>query len=132
MNEIIFFGRNQYPILFKNEPNEITKPIQFKFENENENKNENKKQIKQISSSYFGTFFLFKNGKAIEYSKQNPEKIQIENIQKVSVGSDNEAILTKEGSNNSRYCFWSSCNLLINFKSKCLWNWFKLFWSTWF
>ncbi|KAJ5069292.1 hypothetical protein M0811_11777 [Anaeramoeba ignava] len=98
MNEIIFFGRNQYPKLIKNEPNAITKPIQF--ENENENENENEKQIKQISSSYFSTIFLFKNGKATEYlqdSNQNPEKIQIENIQKVTVGDRNEAILTIEG-----------------------------------
>ncbi|KAJ5079491.1 regulator of chromosome condensation [Anaeramoeba ignava] len=49
------------------------------------------------------TIFLFKNGKAIEYlnknnSKQNPSKIQIEeNIQKVTVGNQNEAILTIEG-----------------------------------
>ncbi|KAJ5080417.1 hypothetical protein M0811_03902 [Anaeramoeba ignava] len=67
MNEIIFFGANQFPILIKNEPNKITKPIQFKFENENENENE--KQIKQISSK---------------------------NIQKVTVGDQNEAILTSE------------------------------------
>ncbi|KAJ5076119.1 claret isoform a [Anaeramoeba ignava] len=97
MNDCLFFGRNQYPKLFENKPNEIKKPIQFKFENENENK----KQIKQISSGYFATIFLFKNGKAIEYlddSKQNPEEIQIEeNIQKVTVGDRNEAILTKEG-----------------------------------
>ncbi|KAJ5067094.1 hypothetical protein M0811_13244 [Anaeramoeba ignava] len=100
MNEIIFFGSNQNPILFKNKPIKILKPIQFKFENENENENE--KQIKQISSGRFSTIFLFKNGKAIEYldendSNQNPKKIQIENIQKVSVGDHNEAILTKEG-----------------------------------
>ncbi|KAJ5074615.1 regulator of chromosome condensation [Anaeramoeba ignava] len=100
MNEIIFFGLNQYPIIFKNESNKIIKPIQFKFENENENENE--KQIKQISTGYFGTIFLFKNGKAIEYSNendsnQNPEKIQIENIQKVTAGEQNEAILTLEG-----------------------------------
>ncbi|KAJ5071841.1 hypothetical protein M0811_10001 [Anaeramoeba ignava] len=101
MNDCLFFGRNKIAILFKNEPEKITKPIQFKFENENENENE--KQIKQISSSYFGTFFLFENGKAIEYltekySKQNPQKIQIEeNIQKISAGGDNIAILTKEG-----------------------------------
>ncbi|KAJ5075831.1 btk-binding protein-related [Anaeramoeba ignava] len=99
MNEIIFFGKNLFPKLIKNEPDKIKKPIQFKFENENENE----KQIKQISSSYFGTIFLFENGKAIEYlrennSKQNPSKIQIEeNIQKVTVGYQNEAILTKEG-----------------------------------
>ncbi|KAJ5076003.1 regulator of chromosome condensation [Anaeramoeba ignava] len=37
------------------------------------------------------------NGKAIKYSKQNPSKIQIENIQKVTVGDQNEAILTIEG-----------------------------------
>ncbi|KAJ5078094.1 btk-binding protein-related [Anaeramoeba ignava] len=101
MNEILFFGSNQYPILIKNEPNKITKPIQFNFENENENENE--KQIKQISTSNFSTIFLFENGKAIEYlnendSKQNPEKIQIEeNIQKVTAGFQNEAILTIEG-----------------------------------
>ncbi|KAJ5079389.1 claret isoform a [Anaeramoeba ignava] len=86
MNDCLFFGRNQYPILIENKPNKITKPIQFKFENENENENE--KQIKQISSGYFGTIFLFENGKAIEClkendSNQNPSKIQIEeNIQK--------------------------------------------------
>ncbi|KAJ5075553.1 hypothetical protein M0811_07123 [Anaeramoeba ignava] len=101
MNEIIFFGRNEYPKLIKNKPNLITKPIQFKFENENENENE--KQIKQISSGNYSTIFLFENGKAIEYlkysnSNQNPEKIQIEeNIQKVTVGYQNEAILTIEG-----------------------------------
>ncbi|KAJ5076395.1 hypothetical protein M0811_06394 [Anaeramoeba ignava] len=101
MNEILFFGQNQNPKLIKNEPNEITKPIQFKFENENENENE--KQIKQISTSNFAIIFLFENGKAIEYlnedySNQNPEKIQIEeNIQKVTVGYRNEAILTIEG-----------------------------------
>ncbi|KAJ5069826.1 claret isoform a [Anaeramoeba ignava] len=101
MNEIIFFGQNELPILIKNEPNKITKPIQFKFENENENENE--KQIKQISSSSLSTIFLFKNGKAIEYLKENdsnqkPSKIQIEeNIQKVTVGYQNEAILTIEG-----------------------------------
>ncbi|KAJ5068247.1 regulator of chromosome condensation [Anaeramoeba ignava] len=99
MNEILFFGANKEPKLIKNEPNEITKPIQF--ENENENENENEKQIKQISSGFFSTIFLFENGKAIEYlrdSKQNPEKIQIEeNIQKVTVGFSNEVILTIEG-----------------------------------
>ncbi|KAJ5067659.1 hypothetical protein M0811_02847 [Anaeramoeba ignava] len=97
MNEILFFGSNQNPKFIKNEQDKITKPIQFKFEFENENENENEKQIKQISSNSFATIFLFKNGKAIEYSKQNPEKIQIENIQKVTVGRQNEAILTKEG-----------------------------------
>ncbi|KAJ5073873.1 regulator of chromosome condensation [Anaeramoeba ignava] len=101
MNEIIFFGRNEEPKLFKNEPEKIKKPIQFKFENENENENENGKQIKQIASGFYGTIFLFKNGKAIEYlkdSKQNPKKIQIEeNIQKVTIGAQNEAILTLEG-----------------------------------
>ncbi|KAJ5073077.1 hypothetical protein M0811_09032 [Anaeramoeba ignava] len=99
MNECLFFGLNRYPKLFKNEKDRITKPIQFKFENENENENE--KQIKQISSDYFSTIFLFKNEKAIEYSRnsrENPQKIQIdENIQKVTVGWQNEAILTKEG-----------------------------------
>ncbi|KAJ5076892.1 ynein regulatory complex subunit 5 [Anaeramoeba ignava] len=57
----------------------------------------------QTSFGNNSTIFLFKNGKAIEYlneedSNQNPEKIQIEeNIQKVTVGGLNEAILTKEG-----------------------------------
>ncbi|KAJ5068412.1 hypothetical protein M0811_12270 [Anaeramoeba ignava] len=96
MNDCLFFGSNEKPILFKNEPNKIIKPIQFKFENENENE----KQIKQALLSEFSTIFLFENGKAIEYlndSKQNPKKIQIENIQKVTVGHQNEAILTIEG-----------------------------------
>ncbi|KAJ5080700.1 claret isoform a [Anaeramoeba ignava] len=100
MNEILFFGQNSNPKLFKNESDKITKPIQFKFENENENENE--KQIKQISSGNYSTIFLFENGKAVEYlnenySNQNPENIQIENIQKVTVGYRNEAILTIEG-----------------------------------
>ncbi|KAJ5072757.1 hypothetical protein M0811_09454 [Anaeramoeba ignava] len=101
MNDCLFFGLNYAPKLLKNELFEIRKPIKFKFENENENENE--KQIKQIPTGDFGTIFLFKNGKAIEYlnendSNQNPEKIQIEeNIQKVSVGWGNEAILTIEG-----------------------------------
>ncbi|KAJ5075753.1 hypothetical protein M0811_06615 [Anaeramoeba ignava] len=101
MNDCLFFGYNDEPILLKNEPDKITKPIQFKFENEKENENE--KQIKQISSGYFSTIFLFENGKAIEYlnendPKQNPEKIQIEeNIQKVTVDGYNVAILTSEG-----------------------------------
>ncbi|KAJ5067718.1 claret isoform a [Anaeramoeba ignava] len=99
MNEILFFGQNQYPKFIKNKSNEIKKPIQFKFEKQNENE----KQIKQIASSYYSTIFLFENGKAIEYlnendSNENSEKIQIEeNIQKVSVGYQNEAILTIEG-----------------------------------
>ncbi|KAJ5067685.1 hypothetical protein M0811_02873 [Anaeramoeba ignava] len=102
MNDCLFFGENQNPKLIKNETEKIIKPIQFKFENENENENENEKQIKQISSGRLSTIFLFKNGKAIEYlnennSNPNPSKIQIENIQKVTVGTGNEAILTIEG-----------------------------------
>ncbi|KAJ5072654.1 btk-binding protein-related [Anaeramoeba ignava] len=103
MNDCLFFGLNKYPKLIKNEPEKIIKSIQFKFENENENEKENENEIKQISTGYFSTIFLFKNGKAIEYlnendPNQNPEKIQIEeNIQKVTVGSRNEAILTIEG-----------------------------------
>ncbi|KAJ5080272.1 hypothetical protein M0811_03756 [Anaeramoeba ignava] len=96
MNEILFFGRNQFPKLIKNKPDSITKPIQFKFKFENENE----KQIKQISTGNYSTIFLFENGKAIEYLKHKPEKKEIqieENIQKVTVGFENEAILTKEG-----------------------------------
>ncbi|KAJ5069006.1 claret isoform a [Anaeramoeba ignava] len=98
MNDCLFFGSNEKPKLIKNKPNKITKPIQFKFENENENENEN--QIKQISSGKFSIVFLFENGKAIEYlrnSNQNPSKIQIENIQKINMGTQNEAVLTIEG-----------------------------------
>ncbi|KAJ5068413.1 hypothetical protein M0811_12271 [Anaeramoeba ignava] len=94
MNEILFFGKNEKPILLKNEPEKIIKPIQFKFENENLKQI---KQIKQISSGNYSKIFLFKNGKAIEYLNENPKKIQIENIQKVTVGFYNEAILTIEG-----------------------------------
>ncbi|KAJ5066757.1 claret isoform a [Anaeramoeba ignava] len=96
MNDCLFFGSNQKPKLIKNEPEKITKPIQFKFENENENENE--KQIKQISTGYNSTIFLFENGKAIEYlnkndSNQNPSKIQIEeNIQKVTVDKNDRII----------------------------------------
>ncbi|KAJ5078677.1 hypothetical protein M0811_14788 [Anaeramoeba ignava] len=135
MNEIIFFGSNEYPKLIKNEPNKITKPIQFKFENENENENENEKQIKQISSGDFSTIFLFKNGKAIEYLnekwlKQNPSKIQIEeNIQKVTVdkndriiedivsGADSIYLLT---SNQNVYGIGSNHNGQLGFDSETL------------
>ncbi|KAJ5071671.1 claret isoform a [Anaeramoeba ignava] len=100
MSDCLFFGQNQFPKLIKNEPDKITKPTQFKFENENENENE--KQIKQVlRGSPFKTIFLFKNGKAIEYGeglfRMEIKKIQIENIQKVTVGYNNKAILTKEG-----------------------------------
>ncbi|KAJ5066988.1 btk-binding protein-related [Anaeramoeba ignava] len=109
MNDCLFFGLNRNLILIKNGSNRITKPIQFKFENKNENENE--KQIKQISTGEFPTekysiIFLFENGKAIEYLNEeylsypdrNLQKIQIEeNIQKVTVGHQNEAILTIEG-----------------------------------
>ncbi|KAJ5075855.1 hypothetical protein M0811_06717 [Anaeramoeba ignava] len=102
MNDCLFFGSKEYPIILKNEIEIITKPIQFKFENENENENENEKQIKQILTGFFSTIFIFENGKAIEYlsekdSNQNPSKIQIENIQKVTVGSSNIGVLTIEG-----------------------------------
>ncbi|KAJ5072389.1 hypothetical protein M0811_01403 [Anaeramoeba ignava] len=137
MNEIIFFGKNEKSKLIKNKPKRITKPIQFKFENENENENEfenenenefeneNEKQIKQISSGYFSTIFLFENGKAIEYlnendSKQNPSKIQIEeNIQKVTVGVENEAILTIEGNvfAKGKYINPNNPNEFINISS---------------
>ncbi|KAJ5078068.1 claret isoform a [Anaeramoeba ignava] len=83
-----------------------------------------KKQIKQISTSEFSTIFLFKNGKAIEYlneaySKQNPSKIQIENIQKVTVGAQNEAILTKEGNvfAKGKYINSKKPNRFINISS---------------
>ncbi|KAJ5079724.1 hypothetical protein M0811_04034 [Anaeramoeba ignava] len=122
MNEIIFFGRNLLPKLFKNEPDVIRKPIQFKFENENENENE--KQIKQIFSGYSGTFFLFENGEVMHYLKyadpnQNPQKIQIENIQKVSVGDNNAAILTIEGNvfANGRYINPKNPDEFINISS---------------
>ncbi|KAJ5075212.1 hypothetical protein M0811_07565 [Anaeramoeba ignava] len=117
MNEIIFFGSNNYPILIKNESNKITKPIQFKFENENQNENENEKQIKQISSGLFSTIFLFKNGKAIEYlnendSKQNPEKIQIEeNIQKVTVDTNDRIIEDIVSGAKSIYLLTSNQNV---------------------
>ncbi|KAJ5071201.1 claret isoform a [Anaeramoeba ignava] len=112
MNEILFFGSNQLRKLIKNEPDKITKPIQFKFENENENENE--KQIKQISSGYFGTIFLFKNGKAIEYLKENdsnPEEIQIEeNIQKVTVDTNDRIIQDIVSGLSSIYLLTSNQN----------------------
>ncbi|KAJ5068168.1 claret isoform a [Anaeramoeba ignava] len=104
MNEILYFGLNDFPKLIKNKPKKIKKPIQFKFEFEFEFENE--KQIKQISTGGFGTIFLFENGTAIQYLNEdqdyqveNPEEIEIENenIQKVTVGDENEAILTIEG-----------------------------------
>ncbi|KAJ5067893.1 claret isoform a [Anaeramoeba ignava] len=114
MNDCLFFGSNQNLIFFKNDSNKITKPIQFKFENENENENE--KQIKQISTGFYGTIFLFKNGKAIEYldendSKQNPEKIQIEeNIQKVSVDTNDRIIQDIVSGVDSIYLLTSNQN----------------------
>ncbi|KAJ5073155.1 hypothetical protein M0811_09110 [Anaeramoeba ignava] len=133
MNEILFLGLNNNPKLIKNEPYSIKKPIQFKFKNENKNE----KQIKQISSGQLSIIFLFKNGKAIEYLKDdldddlfkeedeyesedlNPSKISIENIQKVTVGWENEAILTKEGNvfAKGRYINPYDPNQFINISS---------------
>ncbi|KAJ5080169.1 btk-binding protein-related [Anaeramoeba ignava] len=97
-NDCLFFGKNTSPKLLENESNSLTIPVQFRFEEQFEKQNE--KQIKQISSSLFSTIFLFENGKAIEYlknSKQNPERIEMKNIRKVTVGVQNEAILTIDG-----------------------------------
>ncbi|KAJ5066977.1 hypothetical protein M0811_03321 [Anaeramoeba ignava] len=117
MNDVFFFGENHLRIILPEQRKKIRKPIPIQFENEN--KNENEKQIKQILSGEFATIFLFKNGKAIEYlrySKQNPQKIQIEeNIQKVTVGSSNEAILTTEG--NVLLLDDSESQSIDNFKS---------------
>ncbi|KAJ5074186.1 regulator of chromosome condensation [Anaeramoeba ignava] len=65
-NEVWFFGENHDFILFPNEPELITKSIEFEIENEFKNEFKNEKQIKQIVSN-------------------------------VSIGSQNEAILTFEG-----------------------------------
>ncbi|KAJ5077158.1 hypothetical protein M0811_00478 [Anaeramoeba ignava] len=115
MNEILFFGENKDTKLFKNEPEEITKPIQFKFENENE------KQIKQISTAGYSIIFLFKNGKAIEYLNENDsnQKIQIENIQKVAAGYLNIVVLTKEGNVfiKGYEINWGNPNEFINISS---------------
>ncbi|KAJ5072949.1 rcc1 and btb domain-containing protein [Anaeramoeba ignava] len=101
MNDCLFFGDNRNPYLILNEPEKIIKPIQFKFENENENEN----QIKQISTGAFGIIFLFKNGKAIEYFQQKPQKneikkpeqIPIKKIKKIQLNGSFATILTKEG-----------------------------------
>ncbi|KAJ5071649.1 protein rcc2 [Anaeramoeba ignava] len=66
-----------------------------------------KNKLNKFHQVIFGTIFLFENGKAVEYrylkdSKKNPRKIQIENIQKVTVGWQHEAILTIEGNVFSR------------------------------
>ncbi|KAJ5074151.1 hypothetical protein M0811_00779 [Anaeramoeba ignava] len=104
MNEIIFLE-------------EIIKPIQFKFENQNENENE--KQIKQISSGYSGTFFLFENGKLIQYlkyldSNKNIQKIEIqieENIQKVSADTNDRIIEDVVSGSSSIYLLTSNQNV---------------------
>ncbi|KAJ5071147.1 hypothetical protein M0811_10631 [Anaeramoeba ignava] len=94
-NQMIFFGENKYQKLLKNE-SETIKPIQFKFENEIEKELdfENENQLCQISSGNHSTIFLFENGKAAEYLNQNLKKMENEDIQKVTVGFENEAILT--------------------------------------
>ncbi|KAJ5073111.1 hypothetical protein M0811_09066 [Anaeramoeba ignava] len=115
MNKILFFGQNYNPNLFKNEPNKITKPIQFKFKNENEKFNE--KKIKQISTGKIATIFLFENGKALECVDDLHKKIQIENIQKVTVGEKVEAILTLKGNAfaKGKYIYPRNPNIFINF-----------------
>ncbi|KAJ5071148.1 claret isoform a [Anaeramoeba ignava] len=101
MNDCLFFGQNELPRIIAFEPEKITRPIKFKFTSENQNAEDLEKQInqiKQISSSSFSTVFLFKNGKAIDYRRRvNTQKIQIENIQKMTICNWNEAILTIEG-----------------------------------
>ncbi|KAJ5076011.1 hypothetical protein M0811_06873 [Anaeramoeba ignava] len=95
MNEILFFGSNKEPIFLENKSDKILKPIQFKFENQNGNENENEKQIKQISSSNDSTIFLFKNGKAIEYSRysnQNPQKSKLKIFKNINPKNTKEFI----------------------------------------
>ncbi|KAJ5076510.1 hypothetical protein M0811_06090 [Anaeramoeba ignava] len=94
MNEIIFFGFNHFPKFTGISNEKITNPIQIKLENE--------KQIKQIVVGDFSILILFANGKAIEYLNgksqvQIDQETEIENIQKVTAGQRNLAILTKEG-----------------------------------
>ncbi|KAJ5070721.1 hypothetical protein M0811_01702 [Anaeramoeba ignava] len=91
-NYVWFFGQNRNGFLIEDVTEIIKKPIQLSI-------SDSDTSLIKISSGKFSTIFLFENGEANEYlnySKQN-KKIQIENIQKVSISSENEAVLTKEG-----------------------------------
>ncbi|KAJ5077406.1 hypothetical protein M0811_05929 [Anaeramoeba ignava] len=92
INEVFYFGANSSPKIIKNKSGSVRRPTQSKYGNVFE------KQIKEIISENTFIIFVFKDGKVVEYLHTNKhKKIQIKNIQKVSVGVRNEAILTIEG-----------------------------------
>ncbi|KAJ5078369.1 hypothetical protein M0811_05157 [Anaeramoeba ignava] len=93
MNDCLFFGQNRN--FFLNNLKKINQPTQL------DNSEINEKQIQTIAESDLTTTFLFENGKAIQYlhhtQKKQSQKIPIKNIQKITSGSQVEAILTIEG-----------------------------------
>ncbi|KAJ5072862.1 hypothetical protein M0811_09308 [Anaeramoeba ignava] len=95
-NDVWFFGLDKKYELFSYTI-DIPEPIHVKIGNQF--------QIKQISTGYFSTIFLFEDGRAIEYMnkkagndvKSESEKLKIENLKKVTSSYEIEAILTYEG-----------------------------------
>ncbi|KAJ5073074.1 hypothetical protein M0811_09029 [Anaeramoeba ignava] len=93
LNDVWFLGRNSFPDLIKNPELQITTLFQVDFF-------EQEKRIIQIAMNWRMLMILFENGRAFEYyndSSQTETKIQIENIQKISVGTRINAVLTKKG-----------------------------------
>ncbi|KAJ5067449.1 regulator of chromosome condensation [Anaeramoeba ignava] len=92
-NDIWFFGENNFAfmMIYDYHPN-IIKPIQL-------NNFHQTTEIEKIIITNFVIIIHEQNYQAIEYSQNlpKPQKIEIENIQKVSVGAFHLAILTKEG-----------------------------------
>ncbi|KAJ5072863.1 claret isoform a [Anaeramoeba ignava] len=94
-NEVWFFGLDKKFDLFSYRE-DIPEPIHAKIGNHF--------QIKQISTGYFSTIFLFEDGRAIEYintkddyRRPESEVVKIENLKKVTSSYEIEAILTYEG-----------------------------------
>ncbi|KAJ5069423.1 hypothetical protein M0811_11595 [Anaeramoeba ignava] len=90
--DIWFCGQNTIANLLLNQQERITRTIQI-------NLPENESTLKQISSGYLSTIFLFENGKAIEYTQKSrkPQQIPNSNISKVLVGYWNISFLTSNG-----------------------------------
>ncbi|KAJ5068999.1 protein aardvark [Anaeramoeba ignava] len=93
-NEVWFFNFEQFDIFNQNSNKQIKmNPIKIPIP-------ENYELVQQISTGNYSTIFLFENGDAIEHLgdlNQDPQPIPIFDIRKVSVGEQNEAVLTPDG-----------------------------------
>ncbi|KAJ5077192.1 hypothetical protein M0811_00512 [Anaeramoeba ignava] len=91
-NDIWIFGQNPFFNRFSDDPYQITKPHQMTTVNLQE------EPIKQIASNKFITNVLFISGEVIQFIVGlDPKKLKFPKIKKISVGIENEALLSEKG-----------------------------------